>query len=380
MGPHLPPRPLAVYLHIPFCLSRCGYCSFFSLPYGRAELEGYLGFLQREIDLWLRRDPSLALADTLYFGGGTPSLLSPGQINSLCERFSLSPGAEVTLEINPLQITAAYLAGLRRTPVNRLSIGLQSLDDWDLEFLDRRHRAEQIPAKIKLCREFGYRNLSLDLIYGLPGSSVESLLRNVERYLRLAPEHISCYLLTLDDDSPLCQLAGGIDQVGLPGDDEAADQYYALRGALLDAGFEQYEISNFSLAGKASRHNLAYWRSEPWLGLGPSAAGWLPPLRYANPADMSVYRDQINREEVMPEAENCAGQRARDDYLMMGLRLTSGVSFSEYANKFGTDLRQDKRAVIDKLLGLGLVETDKHCLRLSPKGLFISNSVIGELL
>lgn len=380
MEQDLPPRPLAVYLHIPFCLTRCGYCSFFSLPFGKDALQEYLRYLHLEIGLFLQLDPSFSQAETLYFGGGTPSLLSAEEINALCQRFQTVPEAEITLEINPLQITEDYLTKLNTTPVNRLSIGVQSLNDCDLAYLDRRHRSAQISEKIRLCRDFGYHNISLDLIYGLPGSSSASVRENLLNYLELRPEHISCYLLTLDEDSALVQKSGDLASLGLPEDDILADEYYTIRQTLLDKGFEQYEISNFCRPGRASRHNLTYWNSEPWLALGASASGWLPPWRYTNPAALAAYYLQLDRGEVQPGAQNCSLEQQAADYLMMGLRLTEGISLAEYHRRFGSDLRLQKRAQLEKLLALDLLEMTPERLKLRPQAMFISNAVIGELL
>lgn len=380
MGQDLPPRPLAVYLHIPFCLSRCGYCSFFSLPFGKEALQEYLRYLHTEISLFLQIDPTFSQAETLYFGGGTPSLLDAESINALCQRFQTTPAAEITLEINPLQITESYLAKLNTTPVNRLSIGVQSLDDRELAYLDRRHRSPEIPAKIRLCRRFGYDNISLDLIYGLPGSTPASVKENLLNYLELRPEHISSYLLTLDEDSAFMRQAGDLVSLGLPDDDILAEEYHTIRQTLLDNGFSQYEISNFCLPDRASRHNLSYWHSEPWLALGASASGWLPPWRYTNPAALPAYYQQLERGELLPEAQNCSLEQQAADFLMMGLRLTEGISLAEYQRRFGSDLRLQKRAQLEKLLALEMLEMTPERLKLSPQALFISNAVIGELL
>ena len=380
MGQDLPSGPLAVYVHIPFCLSRCGYCSFFSLPFSAGALAGYLDCLLQEIGLFRRRLGGRISAKTLYFGGGTPSLLDAGQLQAICSCFDLMPDAEVTLEVNPLQITPRFLQALRSTPVNRLSIGVQSLDDSNLEYLGRRHRAAQIPGKLALCRELGYHNISLDLIYGLPGSSPGSVSQEVERFARLAPEHLSCYLLSLDEGSPLAAGIAAGDSAPLPPDDLAADEYAALCETALEQGFQQYEISNFCLPGEASHHNLAYWQSEPWLALGASASGWLPPWRYTNPADLQAYHANIEAERILPDAEECGTERTAADYLMMGLRLMKGIDLTDYQARFGRDLATEKAGQLRKLGELGLLELEQNTLRLSQKALFVSNSVIGELL
>ncbi len=380
MEPDLPLRALAVYLHIPFCLTRCGYCSFFSLPFSQVEQDRYLGHLHSEIKLWEKRQSESLRARTLYFGGGTPSLLSADQINGICACFELLPDAEITLEINPVQITGAYLRELAKTPVNRLSLGLQSMDDTQLAWLDRRHRSAQIPARIKLCHDNGWRNLSLDLLYGLPGGTKDKLSRDLERFLVLEPEHISAYLLTLDPDSPARAKLSAPGALPLPDDDALADQYALLRETLKASGFEQYEISNFCRPGRASRHNLAYWRCEPYLGLGAGAHGYLPPWRYAHPASLPDYYGQVERGETMPAAQYCDAEQTKADYLMMGLRLTAGIDLDDYALRFGSKLQEEKRQAIAKLTRMGLLEFESHRLRLSAAALFVSTAVIGELL
>jgi oxygen-independent coproporphyrinogen-3 oxidase len=374
MEQDLPPRPLAVYLHIPFCLSRCGYCSFFSLPYSRSALADYLAHLRREIALFShagRIKPS-----SIYLGGGTPSLLPAGEITALCGLFDIEPEAEISLEINPLQITEAYLAELSKTRVNRLSLGVQSMDDAELAWLDRRHKASQIPDKVWLCRRFGFTNLSLDLMYGLPGSDRDSVAYILDQYIALAPEHISCYLLTLDEDSALgAELGHG---TGQPDDDELALQYEVIREKLAKAGFEQYEVSNFCRPGYASRHNLSYWESRPYLGLGASAAGWLPPFRYTNPADLAAYYRLVDAGKLMPETEKCSPEQERADYIMMGLRLLKGIDLDEVKHRFGVDILAGEKA--SSLLNSGYLELLGSRLRVAPKALFVSNAIIGELL
>lgn len=306
--------------------------------------------------------------------------MSPSDIKSLCGRFDLAPEAEITLETNPLQLTPAFLTELSKTPVNRLSIGLQSMSDPDLVLLGRRHRAAQMPDKIRLCRDHGFDNISLDLIYGLPGSSLQSLEQSLTLFLELAPDHISTYLLTLEEDSPLQRRIATGESAPLPDDDTLAAQYGCIRAALADTGYQQYEISNFTRPGKESRHNLAYWRSEAWLGLGASAAGSLPPLRYANPSSLDEYCANVSSKKLFPDAEECGTEQLKADFLMMGLRLREGVSLEEYAARFGSSLASEKQAQIGRLAELGMLELTPSRLRLTDQALFVSTAVIGELI
>ena len=370
----------AVYLHIPFCVKRCPYCSFFSLNLSREALAHYLELLSAEIRLWQNKDPALKTARTLYFGGGTPSLLDPEQIGNICAQFELQPCAEISLEVNPEQIRPQWLQKLAQTPVNRLSIGLQSFDDEELTWLGRRSKAQDYPRLISLCRDYGFENISLDLIYGLPGSDANGLKRNLDRYLDLVPEHISAYLLTPDADTELGKKLASGEQAPLPDDENLAEQYQTLRQTLLAAGFEHYEISNFSLPGRASIHNLSYWKNQPYLGLGASASGWLPPFRYTNPDSLAEYEAYVNKGEVPPACEPSSPQDAWSDHLMMGLRLSEGVDLKELQNLHGYDFGGDKLERIKRLQTAGLLALEGRHLRLTPEALFISNAVIGELL
>ncbi|MCB5224105.1 MAG: radical SAM family heme chaperone HemW [Candidatus Cloacimonadaceae bacterium] len=373
-------RAPAVYLHIPFCLKRCPYCSFFSQNLSREVLSEYLEALDGEIILWQKKDPSLKKARTLYFGGGTPSLLSSEQILRISGHFGLEPGAEVTLEVNPEQINPKWLGKLATTPVNRLSLGLQSFDDEELAWLGRRSKSEDYPRLVKLCRDFGFENISLDFIYGLPGSDAEGLKCNLDKYLELEPEHISAYLLTPDEDTALGKKLASGEQVPLPDDENLAAHYKALRQKLLAAGFEHYEISNFCRPGRSSIHNLSYWKNQPYLGLGASASGWLPPLRYTNPASQKEYTEFIQRGELPFTGEEYRPHEAWADHFMMGMRLLEGVDLDELQNLYGCDPLRGKEAEIQRLRAAGLIELVGRRLRLTPAALFVSNAVIAELL
>lgn len=305
-------------------------------------------------------------------------MLSCSEINTLCEGLLISPKTEITLEINPLQINASFLTELRQTPVNRLSLGLQSMRNTELEWLDRKHKAEQIGAKITLCRDFGYDNISFDLMYGLPGRDLDSLKQNLDAYLALQPEHISCYLLSLDEGCARYAEEQSLAQ--LPGEDDCAMQYQLIRSTLLAAGYQHYEISNFALPGKASRHNHAYWQSKEYLALGASAAGWIVPWRYQNPANLEDYFAGISAGNMFPEKQMCDLQRMWEDFLMMGLRLIEGIELQDFAQRFGKNAETIYAKQIAHLQKLGMLRLESGRLALSTEALFISNTVIAELI
>ncbi|MBP9038193.1 MAG: radical SAM family heme chaperone HemW [Candidatus Syntrophosphaera sp.] len=373
-------RQIAIYIHIPFCLTPCGYCTFFRIPYSKSSLEIYLQYLHKEIDLFLQYHPDLTYAKSIYFGGGTPSLLKAEEIEDICSYFIFDKETEITLEINPLQITENYLSALKNTPINRLSIGVQSMNNEELNLLDRKHKAEQIKDKIELCRQLGFNNISLDLIYGLPGSSINKLKDNLIQFLNLRPEHISCYLLTLDSDTPLADKIKERIVSPLPDDNLLAEEYELICSELKKTGYEHYEISNFCLPGRQSKHNLSYWKSIPYLGLGASASGFLPPYRYTNPFNLNDYYSNLDKGLIMPEAEHCSSKQLIADFIMMGLRLTQGIDLNELKERFNYNLEKDKHLQLDNLYQLGMIEKNGSYLSLSSKALFVSNTVIGELI
>lgn len=380
MGQDFPLSPIAVYLHNPFCLRPCPYCSFYRVAYHQKQQAEYLGLLIEELKLWKREIGRKISAKSVYFGGGTPALLTAEGINNILQEMHLEPDAEITLEINPIQITPTFVQELQATAVNRISLGVQSFDDEMLRLLGRRHHGSDIPAKMELLRDAGYENISLDLLYGLPAQTPEMLRTDIEELLKQKPQHISTYLLTLDEDSPMLSDIESGKIPHLANDDLAADMYELVCELLTEAGYTHYEISNFALPGYESRHNLSYWHSEPYLALGASASGWLPPWRYDNPASIRKHQNNIRKQVLMPHKKRRQGKAAEEDYLMMGLRLTQGIDRADFERRFGRDVTEGREKTMGKLLFCRMIELDDNWLRLSESALFISNVVIGELM
>lgn len=379
MEQDFPAGQIAVYLHNPFCLSICPYCSFIRFPWRKQTQERYYELLNVELDLWERHFGRGIRAKTVYFGGGTPSLMRTEWISALCARLG-NGSFETTLEINPIQVTPAFLEQLSDIPVNRISLGVQSMNDVALRHLGRRHKAADVSRAIRLLRDNGHHNISLDLIYGLPWLDEEDFRAGLDAFISLQPEHLSCYLLTLEEGTPLYVAIKNGQSPPLPDEDLACHQYYHIVDTLKSAGFEHYEISNFARPGFQGLHNLSYWRQKPYLGLGVSASGWLPPWRYQNPCDLEGYEMQLRQGLVMQEADALDEDDILKDTLMMGLRLMAGISYQELDERFpfwNTKLRWQK---IVKLQELNLLDRWEHGLRLAAEGLFVSNSVIGEIL
>lgn len=329
-----------LYLHTPFCQQKCIYCDFFSAPPRGDQLANWHLLLQKNLELIAHsRTPVL---DTIFFGGGTPSLLSPAQIDAIlgCCRshFDLTPAAELSLEANPATLDAEKLRGYRTAGINRLSIGIQSFDDRILRFLGRRHDATGARRDIVEARAAGFDNISLDLIFALPGQTPDELDSQLDQLLELQPDHVGIYGLSIEEGTPLAQqIARG--EVSTVTDETYAALYLRLAQRLTGAGFEHYEVSNFARPGKRCRHNLGYWRRQPCLAVGSGAHGFDAQgfgRRYSVCADLDRYREQLEA-GVCPEEtlEVFDRQQAMAETLYLGLRTSDGVDCDTFRQHFG---------------------------------------------
>ncbi len=369
---------VGVYVHVPFCARLCPYCDFDTQDHDLQLISPYAEALVREVGLGPK-----ARAHSIFFGGGTPSLLGPAQLGAVLaacrERFALEAGCEIALECNPNNVREARLAGYRAAGVNRLSLGVQSMDDAELRLLGRQHTAERVRQAVATARAVGFDDLSLDLMYGLPGQSVAAWERTLDAALALAPEHLSCYLLTLDEGTPMGQqVARG--ELVLPDDDVVAAQYELTRARLAAAGLRQYEISNWARPGHESRHNLGYWRAEPYLGLGPGAVACQGGVRRKQTPDVGEYLAAIasgRQRFVEEEALDAATQRR--EALMLGLRLRAGVDAGAYRARFGCRIEDVCGPALGELEALGMVEWADGRLRLTERALLVSNEVLVRL-
>ena len=365
--------PLGVYLHIPFCRQRCSYCSFNTGPYRPTAMDRFLSALLSEIDLvgeaaWAG-DVTIG---TVFFGGGTPSLLEPIELETILDRlrkrFALDPGAEVTVECNPESLTRAKAEGYRLAGVNRLSLGVQSLDDDLLVRLGRLHSSDDARRAFDAARSAGVDNVSLDLMYGLPGQDVARWESTVRGVLAWRPEHLSAYALTLDEGSRWA----GEGVAGLPGEETVTAQYWALARMAREAGYEHYEISNYARRGFRSRHNQVYWRAEEYLALGPGACGFLGDVRYGNVKPVERYCTALEAgglplgtHEVLTPAQRKA------EKVILGLRLSDGVPLAWL---------EDARSLVETWASLGLLEVAGDRCRLTEAGFLLSDSLFVHLL
>ncbi len=374
----------SLYLHIPFCEHKCIYCDFYSIaPHEgagdqNALIRTFVGALQAEIDL--RNTAPFIGADytTVYFGGGTPSLLPPGTIaailEQLRERYRIRPDAEITLEVNPGTVDGDSLAGYRHAGVNRVSIGIQSFHEDDLSFLTRIHSAEQARACVRLAREAGIGNVSLDLIFALPGQTPERWRRNLEEAMALAPSHISCYSLIVEPNTPLYRMVQA-KQVQLVDPERDADLYEFTIDFLAQHGYAQYEVSNFARPGFESQHNSRYWDHSNYLGFGPSAHSFWSDRRWWNIANLQTYIDRLGNGQLPTAGEETLSRdQMMEESIFLGLRST-GIDLADFRHRFERDLERDHGSVIERLVADGLATVDRARLRLTRNGYLVCDEI-----
>ncbi len=379
---------MLLYIHIPFCRSKCGYCSFFSIPGpGPADLDAYLSHLESEIAIWGRRLDRTGVQrpiSSIYIGGGTPSLLSLDQMERIAKalerNFALGPGLEWSLEANPDSAADRdYLRGLLALGVNRLSLGLQSLDNKKLEVLGRRHQSAQGVKAFDLARQAGFANISLDLIWGLPGQRALEWLRELETVVRLQPDHLSCYGLTLEEETPLAQ-AETAGEIVLPLENEQAKMFLQGAELLESKGYLHYEISNFSRMGFACRHNQGYWQSRSYIGLGAGAVSTLGGLRWETPRNLDEYAEQVRTERIGEAAAALTPEDKVKELVMLSLRTTKGLNLIEYREHTGQDFLRRHRRLIQVLRQNDLIRVHPGQLRLTRSGMLVSNAILERFL
>ena len=369
-----------LYIHIPFCATRCSYCDFYSQTNSALRSE-YIQALIAE--MCIRRAEVTATIGTLYFGRGTPSLLSPQEIGRIIEQvyrlFSFSSDAEITLEANPDDLNTSYVQELRTLPINRISMGAQSFHDEDLHFLNRRHNARQVLEAVDTCRNAGLTNLSIDLIYGLPGQTPARWQENISAVLALSPPHLSAYHLIYEEGTLLTRLlhAGKVREV----DEEVSlELFRMLREQLTEAGYEHYEISNFARSGYHSRHNSSYWQDTPYLGLGPSAHSFDGRrTRRSNPSDIRRYIVSMAAGKPLFTEEILTDNDRYNEVVMTRLRTACGLSPDQIGHLFGKESAERCIRTAAPFIRDGLLheEADGR-IRLTEKGIFLSDRIISE--
>ena len=372
---------LGIYIHIPFCRSKCDYCDFYSLAGREDRMDAY----QKSLLAHIRETAPLAQGipvDTIYFGGGTPSWYGARRIqellSALSKLFQVEKDAEITVEANPDSVDLRALRRLRKAGVNRLSLGMQSGFPQELESVHRPHTVRQVDEAVAAARKAKLNNVSLDLIYGLPGQTMDSWKATVEHALSLIPQHLSCYGLKVEEGTPLARRAaeGEI----LPDDDQQADMYLWTVERLAAAGYRQYEISNFARAGFQSRHNLKYWMGRPYIGFGPGAHSDFGGRRYSFTRDLEGYIAAVLEGGTVIDESDLIPQRERGgEYLMLRLRTTRGIEEWEYRREFFMNFDPIEQK-LEEYERQGWAERHDRRWNLTAKGFLVSNQLIGELL
>lgn len=417
-------RELELYIHIPFCVKKCAYCDFLSGPATEAEQQAYVEALLREIEQY-RAWRSTYIVTTVFVGGGTPSVLDGAQMErifaKLRESFVISKTAEITIEVNPGTVTEEKLAAYRRCGINRMSFGLQSVNDDELRLLGRIHTMEEFVKSYRMARACGFGNINIDLISAIPGQTCESWERTLDTVTALLPEHISAYSLIVEEGTPFYELYGeekeptgegtegeSSDKKSLPDEDEERRMYEATEVKLKAAGYVQYEISNYAKPGYACRHNIGYWRRTEYLGIGIGASSLLreeqpgrngqsgsPDVRGAADMDGRAHRevrlrhirdfgqylaDSGSLDGLAEDTEVLTEQMQMEETMFLGLRLTDGLRRADFDGQFGRSIDEVYGKVLDKLAAEGLLEDDGVNIRLTRRGTDISNYVLAQFL
>lgn len=377
-------KPLALYVHVPFCVKKCDYCDFASYPHRETDWSLYFEALFREMERWTGETDFGLLkrrfhVRSLFIGGGTPTLIPAHYISEIIDRSryisSFDKDVEITLEGNPGTLTMEKLSAYRRAGVNRLSMGAQSFDDGLLKSLGRVHSAEQVVEAVQMAREAGFSNINLDLMYGLPGQTMDRWRDTLERAIALDVQHISAYSLIVEDGTPMAARVSRGEAL-VPDDDTVNAMQRLAVERLQEADYGRYEISNFAHPGFECRHNLTYWRRGDYLGLGCAAHSLLDERRFSNPDGLDRYLAGIRMEDVEPLTQ----EDIAEETLMLSTRTVRGLDLAAWAARFGENFPTDGNAALRRLADAGLIEITEGQLRLTRDGMEVHNAVVLELL
>lgn len=376
---------VGLYIHVPFCRHKCIYCGFYSVPCGEqfSLAEKYLQMLERECEIKAGKYGRLSL-DTIFVGGGTPSLLSPGELRELGRiihtYFDTSSMSEFTFEANPGTLDMDKLQAMRTIGANRLSMGLQSSNDDTLALIGRIHNRHIFEESYRLARQAGFDNISVDMIFGFPGQTLEDVTRDIDYLIKLKPEHISAYSLMIDEGTALEKMLDE-GRFTLPPEDVERQMYYAYRKMLSKAGYEQYEISNWAQPGRQSQHNIRYWRDKDYLGVGPSAHSLMRGERFGNPDSLDTWtQDLTNNQDPGILLEKRSTDDHMTEFMFTGLRMLEGINLTAFEATFGVTVDQAYPGVVDSLTGRGLLVKENGHIHLTDVGLDLGNQVFVEFV
>lgn len=372
---------MELYVHIPFCVKKCAYCDFLSFPCQTEEKTAYLQALHTQICCCHRAfgaDP----VTSVFFGGGTPSLLSGGELSdiltALRQQFVFAEDAEITTEANPGTLTADKLRKYHEAGINRLSIGCQSVHDRELKTLGRIHSFAQFEESFRLAREAGFTNINIDLMSAIPGQDLASWRECLEKITDFSPEHISAYSLIIEEGTPFYQMQ---ETLQLPDEETERDMYALTRDFLADRGYQQYEISNYARPGKECRHNIGYWEQVPYLGLGLGASSFLDGVRWKNTSDMKTYLMQAEAGVfARTEEEHLTVEEQMEEYMFLGLRMNRGADITQFEERFGRDFTSLYRKPVERFVREKLLTIRENRVCLTKKGMDLADMVMAEFM
>lgn len=374
-------KDMELYIHIPFCRKKCNYCDFCSFPSSKGQVEAYMAQLESEIRAWGESLPGRKIS-TVFIGGGTPSLLNAGQIRHLMQTvrdsFQVEKKAEITMEANPGTVSFDRLKGYLEAGVSRLSFGLQSMQEEELQYLGRIHSREDFLSGFEAARAAGFQNISVDLMSGIPKQTMESFEDTLRKTAKLGPEHISAYSLIIEDGTPFAE-DENLEEL-LPSEEDDVRMYEMTEKILEEYGYHKYEISNYSKPGYECRHNLGYWSRIPYLGVGLNAASYLEEKRFQQTESMKEYLDQKNFLRYFEEARPLSWEEQAEEFMFLGLRRTAGVKETEFEECLGRSMESVYGPVIEKAEKGGWIKRNPDQIALTQQGILFSNQVLSEFL
>lgn len=373
---------MELYLHIPFCVKKCAYCDFLSFPSGQEIQRQYAKRLMEDIDCMGKEYGDIPV-DTIFIGGGTPSVPESRLIVDLMEHvnraFQISDGAEISMEANPGTVTREKLKEYRRAGINRISFGLQSANDRELKLLGRIHTWAEFLESFALARECGFTNLNIDLMSALPGQTCESWKDTLKRVTDLEPEHISAYSLIIEEGTPFGEKYGSEEgRMLLPDEDSEREMYHETKRFLRECGYERYEISNYAKPGQECRHNIGYWTGVPYLGLGLGASSYMNGSRFAVSSDMQQYLEE--KPGTFTDVEKLTKKDMEEEFFYVGLRMTAGVSLSEFERRFGMSAEEVYPGLMETFVEEKAAEFRGDRFVLTDYGLDVSNYIMAQFL
>ena len=373
---------MELYLHMPFCVRKCAYCDFLSFPSGAETQRMYAKRLMEDIDVMGKRYGEIPV-ETIFIGGGTPSVPDSGLIVEIMEHvrhaFHVADGAEISMEANPGTVTREKLTDYRKAGINRLSFGLQSANDRELKLLGRIHTWAEFLESFTLARECGFANLNIDLMSALPGQTCESWKETLSRVTDLDPEHISAYSLIIEEGTPFGERYGSEEgRKLLPDEDSEREMYHETKRFLKDCGYERYEISNYAKPGRECRHNIGYWTGVPYLGLGLGASSYLDGCRFTVNPDMKQYLEE--KPGMFADIEKLTKKDMEEEFFYVGLRMTAGVSLSEFERRFGISAKEVYPGLMETFVKEKAARFEGDRFVLTDYGLDVSNYIMAQFL